>query len=281
MKCAGRTWRALLLLVYWAPALLHADTLEAIRLQHRLAEEVIPVLQPLLPADAALTGTGDVLLIRADEATIRQLRATLADIDRAPRQLLITVGQSSGGATRRTGVHGSGTVAAGDVQVGVNRPPGAETGAQVVVHDRQARNDIRSVSSVRTLEGHEAYVAVGVSRPFTSTSVVSSGPGGPVYHGQHTGYRDLQTGFYATPRVSGDRVMLEISPSQQRLGSETHRHAVTTQTVTTTLSGRLGEWLELGGVAETREGTETGLVEWGRDSELTQYSAWVKVEEIR
>lgn len=273
-------WRALLLVAYCVPALSRADTLEAIPLQYRLAEEVIPILQPLLPAGAALTGAGDVLLVRADAATIRQLRSALETIDRAPRQLRITVGQATGGMTRRAGVTGSGTVAAGDVQVGVNRPPGRESGARVVVQGQQAREDIRSTSSVATLEGREAYVAVGESLPFTSTSVVDGGHRAPT-NSQSTGYRDVQTGFYATPRLSGDRVTLEISPSQQRVGSGTRNPVVATQTLTTTVSGKLGEWIELGGVGDTRSGTSTGLVTWGSRSELTQYSAWVKVEEIR
>ena len=258
----------------------HADTLEAIPLQFRLAEEVIPILQPLLPAGAALTGAGDVLLIRADEATIRQVRSALAAIDRAPRQLLITVGQSTGGVTRRAGVAGSGTVATDDVQVGVNRPPGRETGAQVVVQGQATREDVRSTSTVTTLEGREAYVAVGESRPFTSTSVVDGGHRGAVYS-RSTGDYDVQSGFFATPRVSGDRVTLEISPTQQHLGTSARSVAISTETLTTTVSGKLGEWIELGGVEGTRESASTGLVTWGARSDLTQYSAWVKVEEIR
>ncbi|HET7203046.1 MAG TPA: hypothetical protein VFI92_06725 [Steroidobacteraceae bacterium] len=280
MKFPRSAWRALLLLACCVPALARVETLEAIPLRFRLAEEVIPILQPLLPAGAALSGAGDVLLIRADDATIQQVRSALATIDRAPRQLLITVGQSAGDTTRHAGVTGSATVAAGDVQVGVNRPPGSDSGAQVVIRGQQTREDVRSTSSVSTLEGREAYVAVGESHPFTSTSVVGDGHRGAEYS-RHTGYRDLRTGFFATPRVSGDRVTLEIAPSQQQLGSGARSTVVSTRTVTTTVSGRLGEWIELGGVEQTREGTSTGLVTWGARSDLTQYSAWVKVEEIR
>ncbi len=251
-----------------------ADALEAIPLQFRLAEDVIPILQPLLPAGAALTGAGDVLLIRADEATIQQVRSALATIDRAPRQLLITVGQATGSVTRRAGVTGSGTVAAGDVHVGVNRPPARESGARVVVQGQATRDDIRSTATVTTLEGREAYIAVGESRPFTSTSVMQGV--------QRVGSdRDVQTGFFATPRVRGDRVTLEISPTQQHLATGTRSGAVATGTLTTTVSGRLGEWIELGGVDGTREGHATGIVTWGARSDLTRYSAWVKVDEVQ
>jgi len=253
------TWRAVLLACCAVAAASRAETLEAIPLQFRLAEEVIPILQPLLPAGAALTGTGDVLLLRADPATIDQVRRALATIDRAPRQLRITVGQSVDDFARRAGIDVSGTVATDDVQVGVNRAPGPDSGARVVVQGRQVRDDVRSTSSITTLEGREAYVAIGESRPFTTSS----------------------TGFFATPRVSADSVTVEISPIQQRLAGAARNPLVEGGTLTTTVSGKLGEWIALGGSEQARSGTASGVVSWGARSDLTRYSAWVKVEEIR
>jgi type II secretory pathway component GspD/PulD (secretin) len=257
-----------------------ADSLEAIPLKHRLAEDLIPILQPLMPPGAALTGAGDVLLVRADEATLRNVRQALVTLDRAPRQLLITVGQSSGTVRQSAGVRGTATIGTGDAEVGVNRPPGAATGADVTVHGAATRDDIRNVSSVRALEGREAYVAIGETRPFTSTTVVTAGPRGHGY-GETTEYRAVQSGFHATPRLLGDRVTLEITPMQQRASGATRSPAIGTGSLTTTVSGRLGEWIELGGTAESGQGSSRGLIIWGTRSELTQYSAWVKVEEVR
>jgi type II secretory pathway component HofQ len=259
----------------WSPA----ESLEAIPLHHRLAEEIIPLLQPLLPGDAAVTGTGNVLLVRADAATLQQVRAALAVLDRAPRQLTITVGQATGSSDRNRSVRGSGTIASDDVHVGVNRPPAAESGAEIVVRGDTSRDDLRNVSTVRALEGREAYVAIGQSQPFTSSSVITSSPHGTV-HSHSTGYRDVLGGFYVTPRLQGERVTLEISPFQQQPANVARNPSVATQTLTTTVSGRLGEWIELGGAAGASDGSTAGLVTWGARSELTQYSAWVKVQEI-
>ena len=258
----------------------HAEALEAIPLQYRLAEELLPILQPLLPADAALTGTGDVLLVRADAATLQQVRAAIAALDRPPRQLLITVGQATTGTRGGTTVRGSATIDAGDVQVGVNRPPAPHSGARITVQAGQQQIELHDVSSVRALEGRETYVALTTSRPFTSTSTVRDGPH-HVTEVRTVGRQDAQTGFVATPRLSGDRVTLEISPSQQRLGTSRHDADVATHSLVTTVSGRLGEWIELGGVTATETGDTTGLIVWGARSDLTRYSAWVKVDEVR
>ena len=287
-SCTRQASLALLLALLAAP-IIHAEALEMIQLHYRTAEDLLPILQPLVPAGAAISGTGDMLLVRADAATAAQLRAAVANLDRAPRQLLITVGQVTGTQGGGTTVRGSGTISAGDVQVGVNQPPASTSSGQVVVRSGTTRDGLRDVASVRALEGRETYLALGQSRPFTSTTVTRSGVYPPVVS-QSTEYRDVQSGFYATPRLHGDRVTLEISPRQQRVtsgqpdsrqGKVTYGETVATGSITTTVSGRLGEWIEIGGASTGRDGSERGLVTWGTRSDLTQYSAWVKVDELR
>jgi len=273
--CAGFLTAVLLV----AP-LVHAQSLESIPLQYRTAEELLPILQPLVPQDSVITGTGNVLFVRTDAATLRHIREAVASLDRAPRQLLITVGQVTNARGSGASVRGSGTIGSGDVQVGVNRPPASSAGGQVVVRSGTASDDIRNVSSVRALEGHETYVSLGQSRPFTSTTVTGGAYHPPVVS-QSTGFRDVQTGFYATPRVSGDRVTLEISSRQQHLTGQAHDAPVTTGRITTTVTGRLGDWMQIGGSAGDATGGNSGLVAWGARAELTQYSAWVKVDEVR
>ena len=257
-----------------------AESLEQIPLHYRMAEELLPILRPLLPPGSAITGAGNVLFVRADAATLTQVRDAVASLDRAPRQLLITVGQGMGAQDSGTSVRGSGTIGSGDVQAGVNRPPATGAGGQVVVRSGTARDDIRNVSSVRALEGYETYVSLGQSRPVTSTTVTGGAHYPPVVS-QSTWFRDVQTGFYATPRVNGDRVTLEISPRQQRSADNGRDAPVTTGSIATTVAGRLGEWLQIGGSTDSSGGSNRGLVTWGTRADLTQYSAWVKVDEVR
>jgi len=280
LAVALRRGAALLLLVV-VTSFARADSLETIQLNHRMAEDLLPILQPLVPAGSVITGTGDVLLVRTDEATLRQLREVIASLDRAPRQLLITVGQVTNSRDGGTSVRGSGTIGSGDVQVGVNQLPRPDAGGQVVVRSGATSGDLSNVASVRALEGYETYIAIGQSHPYTSTTVTGGGFYPPVVS-QTTAFRDVLSGFYATPRVNGDRVTLEISPQQQRLIGRNRgaQASVATGSATTTVSGQLGEWIEIGGVAETSGGSNTGLVTWGARSGSTQYAARVKVEEV-
>ena len=255
-----------------------AQSLEAIPLKFRTADDVISIIQPLVEPGGVVTGAGDVLLVRASAANVQQIRDALAVIDRAPRQLLITVGQSTASNAGRSSVRGTATVGGSDVQVGVNRPPAADPGAAIAVQGLSTRDDIRAVGSVRALEGSEAFLMVGESRP-SSTVTVAPGWNGPGV-AQTTEYRDAQSGFYVTPRVAGDRVTLEIAPRQQQFRSRAGGDVIQTQGAAATVSGRLGEWIEIGGAVETRNSAESGILTWGSRSDSSQYSAWVKVDAV-
>jgi hypothetical protein len=55
---------------------------------------------------------------------------------------------------------------------------------------------------------------------------------------------------------------------------------VETAGLSSTVRGRLGEWIELGAVTGASSGETTGLLVWGRRTAASQYSAWVRVDEV-
>lgn len=275
-RAAGRA--ILMLVAGWGFAVAVAQDLQVIELRHRLADELIPVLQPLLEPGAALTGMDSMLFVRTSAANLEQLRAAVAQLDRKPRQLLVTVGQGTVERASASSVRGSATVGSGDVQVGVNRPPADDTGVAVAIAQGSQRADLHDVSTVRVLEGSETYIAVGQSAPVTTTQVIP-GRGGPAVV-QSTDYRDASTGFYATARVNGDVVTLELSPRQQRWRDAPAGGRIETAAVTTQVSGRLGEWIAIGGSESTSRSEGDGLLTTSRHREASRYSAWVKVEEV-
>ena len=275
-RAAGR-WLAIAGAAILIATSLSAQELQVIDLKFRRADEIIPIVQPLLEAGGALTGMDNVLFVRTSAGNFAQIQQAVAVLDRAPRQLLVSVGQGTATDSSSAGVRGSATVGSGDVQIGVNRPPGFEPGAQVQVESRAQQASIHNVSSVRTFEGTEAFIAIGQSAPVTTTTV-TPGWNGPVVQ-QTTQYRDASTGFYATVRINGDRVTLDISPRQQEFRGRSD--VVATQGAATTVAGRLGEWIPIGGVREDRSGTASGLLVWGARAASSEYSAWVKVDEVR
>ena len=98
-------------------------TLEIIPLQFRNADEIIPIIRPLVQHGGTVTGMNNQLIIKTTAGNLMEIKQILAKIDKAARRLLITVKQDISGDinTREHGV--SGRYSRGDVTVSSNNRP--------------------------------------------------------------------------------------------------------------------------------------------------------------
>jgi len=255
-----------------------ADEVEVIPLQHRTAEQLIPTLRPLVAPGGALTGMQSSLIVRSTRANIEEIKRVVAALDKAPRRLLISVRQDDGGAAERRSISAGGTVSGsqGSVSVGRDAPGGSGVSARVLDSSRTA--DDRVVQQVQALEGSPAHISVGSSRPLPVGST-TIGPGGTVVS-QGVVYEDASTGFTVVPRLSGDRVTLEINPRRESL-NRAPAGGVSGRQIITSASGRLGEWIELGGVSQTSARDSRGILSRDTATHTSSGSVWVKVDEIK
>lgn len=232
---------------------------EVIPLQHRSSDEIIPVLQPLLDKQGAISGMQGQLIVRTTPANLQEIKRLLAEIDTAPRRLIITVKQDVDRATeqRLRAISGSSGAAGARVTIAGsegNSGQTAETGRQQgggqkarVLSSRSLESD-RNTQHVQVLEGSRAFIRSGQSLPQPARGLIYS-PQGDVRVIENTQMRDAVTGFSVLPRVHGDQVTLEVSPQRDKPSMQMPG-AIDIQQMTTTVSGRLGEWIELGGVGQ-------------------------------
>lgn len=243
-----------------------AQSIEVLTLRWRSAEDLLPLLQPFVEPGGALTGRGSQLFLRASPANRRQIGDLLARLDRAPRQLLITVSQdrSDDGSQRRFGADGS-------VTVTTRRSTGA---LSVEAGNTRSSGTRAATQSVRVLEGRRASLAIGSAIPFTFRQWAVTPQGLTELAG--TTYYEAVTGFSVRPHVSGDVVTLELSPEDARFtGSGSERSALMT-----TVQGRLGEWIPLGGAELHGESSERGIATVDSRSSTSRHGAWVRVEAV-
>jgi hypothetical protein len=277
---------ALLLLVGLAGAA-HAQqtALEVITLNYRNAEEVMPILRPLLAPQGTITGLNNRLVVRTTPANLAELKQVLAAIDAAPRRLLISVRQDADLDRARRGGQISGQADIGDnatVRVpGRPTPPGATVradGVRARVYGDESTASDRVSQQVQVIEGGRAFIRVGQSVPVHSRGVIDTPDGRRVV--EATAFREADTGFYVAPRVTGDRVTLEISTAADTPQSG-QRGAVRVQRVQTVVTGRLGEWIELGAVDQQSAQVDSEILGRSRDARRDQRRVLVKVDEIR
>src|SRR5210317_1188585 len=65
--------------------------LDVINLKHRTADEIIPIVQPFLIPEAAITARGYKLIIKSTPENLKQVKKIIAEVDAGLRQLTITV----------------------------------------------------------------------------------------------------------------------------------------------------------------------------------------------
>jgi hypothetical protein len=281
--------RLVLLLVFLLCApVFAAQQVEIIELRYRVVEDVLPVLEPLLEPGGAMSGMNGHLVVRTSPANLEELRKVLAVIDRPPRQLLIRVSQSRDAVARQRELDVSGRVRIGE-GVDIVRPgapmrggSGVEIhggGSSASVYGRDTRRVTQSSADqfVRVMDGGEAFIRIGSSLAVPFRQVLVR-PGG-VRVSEGVVYVDVGQGFFALPRLVGERVSIEIrpffdSPAGRGLDLET-------QELSTTVTGRIGEWIELGGSSQQGREDTGQLIGAASGETRDTRSVWLLVEEER
>ena len=257
-----------------------AQALEVITLKHRPVDEVLPVLQPLLEKGGVLTGSDGKLFLKASAGNRAQIRKALAALDTERRRLMISVMQD------RSGRYDPAVVGmAGDVTVlsrGGETAPGSEARRRDEAYRSRSYGTHRDASEgvaqrVQVLEGSSAFLRVGLSLPMPLQSV-SVGPQG-VTVSESVVIRDLGSGFYARPTLQGQRFTVDIAPQKETL-SPAAPGAIASERLRTSVSGHLGEWVELGGVDRNDDLERPGTKVYSTRGALERSRFMLKVEEL-
>jgi len=262
--------------------------MEIIPLRHRMVEQVLPSLQPFVEPGGALSGMNNQLIVRASRNNIEQIKQALSAIDVPTRRLMIRVSQNRDAVSRQQGAGLSGSVAVGE-NVRIVQPASGMQGNTKIevrsgdsrinaqVFDSRSTRDVQASQSVQVVDGGRAFIQIGQSLPLPLRQVVR-GPNGLVA-ADTVVYRDIGQGFYAVPKLMGERVTLEISPQFDSPGNQGYG-SVNTQRLSTTVSGRLGEWIELGGSGQQASGSDSRNLGSGSSEMRDSRSVWLRIDEL-
>ena len=253
-----------LAVVFAVPVPADDSVIEVLPVRNRPAADLVAPLEAILGADATVTAYQGRLIVRASKARFPAIKRLVQQLDIQPRSLWITVSQdrdveTSNRSAEAAVVAGSGGVVAGG-SIASSRGSGQDQNTQ----------------RLRVLEGTPAFISLGRSVPVDST-VVAPVPGGiAILPG--TAYQDGDRGFWVVARLGGSNVTLEIETAldQTRPGGAMER-----QSVSTTVFGRLGEWLSLGEIGRESDESGSGILSTSQARRSEMRTVRVKVEEIR
>lgn len=279
----------LCLLTLAGPLAANEQQLEIIPLQHRLIGDVLSVLEPLVEPGGTITGMNNQIIIKSSPENIQAIKQVLNSLDKAPRQLMITVKQNTGEQFDRSDQGNSGHYHNGnigvetgdssrheDLAVGVEDAQGNRLQYELDRHSGYSSD--RNSYRVRATDGYPAHIMAGELYPFPQRNVYVS-PGNVVVQDSHQ-YENVTSGFYVLPHVRDDIVTLEIAPRIMRVQRDHGVPAVQLQDVQTVVRGRLGEWIPVGGVSGSSRQQDNRILDRSDRQHTTQASILIRVDEI-
>jgi hypothetical protein len=278
---------AILLLMGLAFAAQAATQLEIIELHNRPAAEIIPLVQPFVGPEGTVTGQGYKLIVKATPANMAEVKKIVASLDAAKQQLVISVSQTRQRTDSHEGAGVGGRITSGDVSVKTAPPPGRggvsiiagddDSKVKARIYSTKERDDSGGVQRIRTQEGEPAFIQVGQAIPLPQRSVTHGVYGTTVQDSVE--YKSVTTGFYVIALVSGDNVTLKISPQQERLSREGGGR-IDVSRAHTSVRGKLGEWIDIGGASQQTIGNASGTVYSTQDRSRLNQSIWLKVDAV-
>jgi hypothetical protein len=247
----------------------YADEMQVFDLKGATPQELIPLVKPFVGADGTVTGMHNQLIVRTSAERMVEVRKIIEEFDRAPRRLLVHVrdkAPSAGESSR--------------MELSVNTPRlriGESNKSRLNVKRHSTERVESNQRTLQTIEGQPTLISSGISRPQVIHGGYLMGPRGGGYQ-THIDYRNIESGFYATVHLVGDRVRIEITTQKQSPVSSSS--VINQQATRNVVSGQIGEWLLLASTQSQRQLDSTGIGAHATTESNQQSVIWVMVEPL-
>jgi len=183
--------------------------------------------------------------------TLAWAESPVTSTDIPLRNLLISVKNNNEGSESAQQQSISGGIKRDKVYIGTGGPVKPPQDGVTIRHEGLAYNTANtqrtftslSEQKIRAVEGYPAFLYTGQSIKIPSQDADDD---------YYTVEADALQGFYVTARLAGERVILTISTSNDHFDESDRQQndglVISTQHLSTTVSGRIGEWIDLGGI---------------------------------
>lgn len=250
-----------------------ANELRTITLQHRFAEDLLPVVEPLVGPQGTATGMNNLLIIRTTPERMAEIERVVAELDAVRRNIRIEVSHDSNLQHADSRFSASGRGRAGDTEVVIGDRAGRRSGAQIDIGQGESRTSRQGSQFITVMDGADAFIEVGQSVPYSQQWAIFARRYANIQ--QTTEFRDITTGFAVSPRYVGEEVEVEITPRIARLG---RGGAVDFETLSTRVRVQPGEWFDLGGAMARSDEVSRAILQSGSSHGAESSSLMIRVD---
>ena len=278
----------LVLTTYITASVAESMKIEIIPMKNRMVEDVIPIIKPLVIKGGTVTGMNNQLIVKTTPSNIELIKSILQQIDNAPRKILISVKRSN---NNNINAEEDGfSIKFDSKNIKIKVPDTSDKG--LAIQNKNGKGDViryrksyegsqeqeGNIFYVNTLEGNPAFINTGQLIPVRNQTTVTTS--GTTVVQENIGYHNINSGFYVTPKLQADNVVLTISPKFTEL-NKNEKNVINVQNVSTTVHGRLGEWISIGGINQSSNNSNKRNLINREQYNSEKSNIFVKVEEIK
>jgi len=251
-----------------------ATEFKIITLQHRFAEEILPVIRPLVGDNGTASAMQNNLIIRTSPSNMAEIEHIISTLDTARQNLKITVNRNKSLNTNESSAAVTGRKRIGNVAVetGGSRRV-IRDGIALNIENQQSRSNIGNTQFIQVLDGENAFISVGQSIPYTQEWVSLTQRYMNVQ--RTTQFVTIDAGFAVRPRAIGNQVELEITPRFSQLNQG---GTIDFETLTTTIRANRGEWVDLANIMQQKDDVSRAILNWQTNYQTTNSQLLIKVE---
>lgn len=257
----------------------YADSIHHFDLRSRTADEIIPIIQPLLQQNESVSGTGFLLFIQTSNQRASELKHLIESIDQRGKTLRISVTSDERLVAHENAIQSSVRIESGDASVIVGQA-NRNSGTNVTIKGKYTTRNTESNKTqfINVEEGAPAFVSKDTLRLIPVTSFIGTNRG--VSAIDHTEVNIRSDGFYVEARTI-DEQFATIEIQSFASGNQSNRNFEDEQlSVDTTLRANIGQWVELGGIGESSSSASSGILSRTQRSEDRFNRIFLKIEVV-
>jgi type II secretory pathway component GspD/PulD (secretin) len=251
-----------------------ATEFKIITLQHRFAEEILPIIRPIVGDEGTATAMQNNLIIRASPANMAEIEQIISTLDTARQNLTITVNRNKNISASASNAEVSGRKRIGNTTIETaNSRRVIRDGAAFNIENQQSRSNLANTQFIQAIDGEKAFISVGQSIPYTQEWVTLTQRYMNVQ--RTTQFVTIDTGFAVRPRTIGNQVELEVTPRFSQLNQS---GSIDFETLTTTIRTKRGEWVDLANIMQQKDDVSRAIFNWQSNYQATNSQLLIKVE---
>jgi hypothetical protein len=264
----------LLMLSLGTTSLLAETQFKIITLQHRFANDLLPIISPMVGNEGTATGINNQLILRTSAERLAEIEAVIATLDVVRVNRKISVSHQQQTQTQQENTQATGAVRVGKVTVANDRRANPNSG-QVDIQRNTSNNTRNSQQLITVLDGEHAFLRVGQIVPFTQEWVNISRR--YVQIERFTDWHEITTGFAVKPRTIGnpDNKQIELSITPRMMQLNQHGY-IDFEELTTVVNVTVGEWVDIANTMQQNDEVSRKIL--GFSSQSAQQKSWLSIK---